>query len=127
MYHCLGCALYSFKGLLDDMLSGLGKNLNGHIIGDHILLDKSADKLILSIGGSGESNLYLLEAYIYQQFKEFQLLLQAHGIDESLISVAQVNTAPDRRLLYGILLYPIIGYHGRHMICLLVFLTKFLL
>ena len=50
MYDCLGASLNRIECLTDNVLSRLSKYLNGHIIGDHVLIDKSSDKLKLGIG-----------------------------------------------------------------------------
>ena len=50
MNYGLGASLYRIEGLADDMLSCLGKYLDGDIIGDHILLDKRPDELEFGIG-----------------------------------------------------------------------------
>ena len=50
-----------FKGLADDMLSGLCQYLDRHVIRNQILLDQRAKKLILRLGSCREAHLDLLE------------------------------------------------------------------
>ena len=120
------CALQRFKGLLNDMLSGLGQHLNGDILGNHIALNQCTDKIVLCIGGGREAHFNLLKSDLNQHLKERQLVLQAHGINQCLITVTQVYTTPDRCLLNTFLLHPIICHLGRHMICLAVFFLNYL-
>ena len=42
-------SLETLEGLFDNMLSGLSKHLNGHVVGDKILFDKRAQELILGL------------------------------------------------------------------------------
>ena len=122
MYHCVGRTLHRIEGLADDVLSGLGQHLDGHILRDHLSLDQCADKIVLRVGGSGEAHLDLLEADLNQQLEELQFILKAHRIDQSLITVSQVNAAPDRCLLNRLFLHPVISHLRRHMIGLSILL-----
>ena len=84
----MGCTLDRLEGLADNMLSRLRQYLNGHILRDHVALDQCTDKIVLSIGRSGETNLDLLETDLYQHLEEFQLIFQTHGIDQCLVAVS---------------------------------------
>ena len=84
----LGAALYGIEGLADYVFSCLGKDLDRNVIGDHISFDERTDEFKFGIGRSGESDLDLLEADINEELEELQLDLEAHGIDESLVSVS---------------------------------------
>ena len=121
MDHCVGRTFYRFKGLADDMFSRLRQHLNGHIIGNHVAFDQGTDKIVLGIGRSRKTNLDLLETDLYQQLKEFQLIFQAHGIDQSLVTISQVNAAPDGGLGNAVLLHPVVGHLGGHKISFLIF------
>ena len=88
MDHRVGRTLDCLEGLADDMLSRLRQYLNGHILRDHVSFDQSTDKIVLSIGRSGETNLDLLETDLYQHLEEFQLIFQTHGIDQCLVAVS---------------------------------------
>ena len=46
-----------------------------------------------------EADLDLLEADVHEQAEEGELLLQAHRGDEGLVPVAQVDAAPDGRVV----------------------------
>ena len=93
-------ALNSFKSSLDQMRSALGKHLNLNIIRDHVFIDKFSQKIIFDLGSRRKTYFDLLKAQLHKQIEEFHLLLNNHRLDKCLIAVAQVNTAPDRRLLY---------------------------
>ena len=49
------------KGLADDVLSRLCQYLNRHIIRNQILLNQSAEELVLGLGSCREAHLDLLE------------------------------------------------------------------
>ena len=88
MHHRVGCSLHCLEGPLDNVLPGLGQNLDRHVIGDHVLLDQGPHEFIFGLGGRGESHLDLLESDVNQHLEEFQLLLQAHGFDQRLVPVS---------------------------------------
>ena len=66
----MGCTLHRFKGLLDNVLSGLSQHLNGNIRGDHISLDQGADKIIFRVGGCRESHFDFLKSDVYQHLEK---------------------------------------------------------
>ena len=47
----------------------------------------------------GKADLDLLEAHVEQQVEHARLALVAHRVDQRLVAVAQVDRAPDRRLV----------------------------
>ena len=107
MDHRLRRSLDRFKSLADDVLPGLGENLDRDIVRDHVPLDESAKEGVLRLRSGGESHLDLLKADVYQHAEEFDLLFEAHGLDQRLVAVAQVDAAPDRSLLDMILFRPV--------------------
>ncbi len=123
MHHRMGRSLHRLKGLSDNMFPGLGQHLNGHILGDHIPLNQSPDKIVLRVGGCRKTHLYLLEANLHQELEKLQFILQGHGIHQGLIAVPQVHAAPDGRLLNGILPHPVIRHLRGHVICLAILFT----
>ena len=86
------------KGFPDQMLSGLYQHLHRHVLRDQVLLNERPQDLIFRFGGRGKAHLDLLKADIAQKLKIFQLLLQVHGVDQRLIAVPQIHTAPNGRL-----------------------------
>ena len=51
-------------------------------------------------------NAEILEANLDQCLEEFDLFIQAHRNDQRLIAIAEIHTAPDRRLFRVFLLRP---------------------
>ena len=89
-----GRALHGLKGFANDMVAALGEHLHGHILGDHILLDQRAQKLVFGFARRRKSHLDLLKAHRKQHFVKFHFFLQAHRHDQALVAIAQVHTAP---------------------------------
>ena len=108
----------SLKGLGNDMLSRLRQNLNGDVVGDHIVFDQRAAEFVFRLARRGETDLDLLEADLDEKLEEFELFLKAHRDDERLIAVAQVHAAPNRRLVEICFLRPVGGgLHGEKLFC----------
>jgi hypothetical protein len=110
------CPANRFECLLDDMFSCLGQNLNGHIIGDQILLDKFPAEFIFRVAGCRKTDFDFLEAYPDQFFIEFNLFIKVHGNNQCLISVPKIHAAPDRCLIHVFLVHPIGTGYRRHVI-----------
>ena len=81
-------------GALDEVLAGLGEDLDRHVLGDAVLLDEGAHEVVVRLGGRREADLDLLVAHLHQELEHAQLALGVHGIDEGLVAVAQVDRAP---------------------------------
>ena len=62
MDNSLFCALDSLKSLFDDVFSGLGQYLDGHVVRNQVLLDQSTAELVLGLGSGRKTDLDLLEA-----------------------------------------------------------------
>ena len=121
MYHRGRCSLNRLKGLSDNVVPCLGQYLNGHILRNHIPLYKRTDKLILRVGGCREANLNFFKSDLYKHPEKIQFFLQTHRLNQGLISVTQIHTAPDGRCCDRILFYPVISNLGRHKISFSVF------
>ena len=122
MHHHRGlAALERGERLADDVVARLGEHLNGDVLGNHVVLDQRACEFEFGLAGSGEANLDLLEADGYELLPKLQLLFQAHGDDQGLVAVAQVNAAPFGRMLDIVLLHPVVARFGRHVEAGLVF------
>ena len=65
MDYSVGSTFYGFKGFLDNVLSGLGQHLYGHILRNHIFLDQGAHKFVLGFGGCWETYFDLFETDVY--------------------------------------------------------------
>ena len=87
------------EGAPDQVVARLGQHLDGDVVRDHVLLDELAAEVEIGFRGRGEADLDLLEAHPAQQLEHAPLALRPHGLDQRLVAVAQVDRAPDRRLL----------------------------
>ena len=92
-------SLDRFIGPVDLVFPALGENLDIDIIGDHVVVDQSPEKIILDLARRREADLDLLEAELDEKAEHFHLFTDDHRIDQGLIAVAQVDAAPDRRFL----------------------------
>jgi len=80
----------------DEVLAALAEDLDGDVGGDAVLVDQPAAEIELDLRGGGEADLDLLEADFHEEVEVLELLLDAHGLGEGLVAVAQVDRAPDR-------------------------------
>ena len=92
-------ALDRLERALDQFGAALGQNLDRDVVGDRAALDDRADEVEIGLRGGGKGDLDLLEAHADQEVEHAVLALDAHRLDERLIAVAQVDRAPDRRLV----------------------------
>ena len=98
MYDNVFSAFNCFKSFFDQFRPRLYQYLNRYIIGNMIPFDQSAQDLIFGFRCRRKTNFYFFKANIYQSLEHQQLFFQLHRRNQSLIPVAQVNTAPNRRL-----------------------------
>jgi hypothetical protein len=89
-------AVNRFEGPPDQLLAGLGEHLDGHVLGNPILLDQLSNEGKIRFGGARESHLDLLEAELDELLEEAPLALGTHGLDQCLVAIAKVDAAPDR-------------------------------
>lgn len=82
----------------DELLAALAENLDGDIIGDAVFIDQAADEIEFDLRGGRESHFDFLEPDVHEHFEVFEFLLDAHGLGEGLVTVAEIDTAPDRGL-----------------------------
>jgi hypothetical protein len=90
-------AAQRLEGALDELLPGLGQDLDGHVRGNAILFDELAHKGKVVARGRGKTHLDLLEAELDQQVPHARLLGRGHGLDQRLVAIAQIHAAPARR------------------------------
>ena len=88
-------ALDRFEGAANEMLASLNKDLNGDALGNAVLRDKGAQKVEFGVGGRGKADLDLLEADGDEKVEKLQLFFDGHGDREGLISITEVDAAPD--------------------------------
>ncbi|MCY1508010.1 hypothetical protein D9M68_423080 [compost metagenome] len=102
MHDRLVGALERFEGAGDQLGPALHQHLQRHVLGDVALLDAPAGKVEVGLRGRGEADLDFLEAHVEQQLEHAGLAIVTHRVDQRLVTVAQVNRAPDRRLGDGL-------------------------
>ena len=83
-------------GAADQVLAALGEHLDGHVVGNEVVLDDVADEVEVGLGRRGETHLDLLEPHRDQLDEHGVLALQIHRVDQGLVAVAQVHAAPAR-------------------------------
>ena len=121
MYNRSRSTFHCFKSLADNMLSCLCQYLNGHIIRNQVLIDQCSQEIILCLGSGRETDFDFFKTNLYKQFKEFYLLFQTHRYDQCLVSITQIDAAPDWCLIYISLFHPVIAFYWRHKILSLIF------
>ena len=120
MYDCFRSTFDCLEGFTDNMLSGLGQYLDGHILRNEILLDQSTQKFIFCLRGCRKTNLDLFKTNFHKKLKKLYFLFQAHGNDQCLVTITQINGTPDRSFLHIFLLCPFHGFHRGHKILSLI-------
>ena len=86
-----------FEGASNQGLPGLREDLNRHIVWHQSVINEAAQKIKLYLRRRRKTDFNLLETNLYQRLKHFDLARNVHGLNQGLVSVAQVNTAPYRR------------------------------
>ena len=87
------------EGALDQFRPALGQDLDRDVVGNRARFDDRADEVEIGLRSGGEGDLDLLEAHAGEEPEHAVLAFDAHRLDQSLIAVAEVDGAPDRRLL----------------------------
>ena len=101
------CALYRVESPSYNVFARLCEHLNGDVVGNELVVDELAQKVVLRLRGGGEADFDLLEADFNEQFKELNLRLERHGLDKALVAVAKIYRAPDGRTFDGVLFGPV--------------------
>src|SRR5262249_49215946 len=84
---------------LDQLLTALREHLDGHVLGDEILVDELAHEVIVGLAGGWKTDFDLLEPHLHEHLKHAPLALDIHRVDERLVAVTQIHRAPQRCLL----------------------------
>jgi len=90
-----------FAGPVDQIFAALAEDLNRNVGGDAVFLNEAAAEIEFNLRRGREAYLDLGEADANQQVEIFELLLDAHGLSEGLVTIAQIDAAPDRRMSEG--------------------------
>ena len=99
-------ALQGLEGLADDVLPGLGQYLDGHVVGNHVVLDEVAQEFVFRFRRRREAYFDFLKAHGYEGLVKFDFFIKAHRNDEGLVAVAQIDAAPHGGLVWAILVCP---------------------
>lgn len=78
MHHRTLDPFQSLVGPLDQLLARLDQHLHGNVIGNLILLDQPAHKIVVGLAGGGETDLDLLESKLDQQRPKAPFLGHIH-------------------------------------------------
>ena len=126
MYNDLsGCTFDRLKCLADDMLTRLCQHLDRHIFRDHILLNQCTHQLIFCLGCCRETDLNFLESDINKHLEKLQLFVQTHRLNQRLIAITQIHTAPDRCFIYIFFFCPVhADFRGHKIISLVLLIIK---
>ena len=122
MYDRLRNTLDGIEGSLDQVLAALGQNLYNYVVRDKLAFYSLAQEIVLDLGSCREANLDLFKSKFYQEVEHLDLLLYDHRLNQCLVAVAQVNTAPDRRFL-NLFIRPLtlrVIYHRNSLIFLVI-------
>ncbi len=114
-----------FEGLLDDVFPRLCQDLYGHIVGNHVPFYQRAEKFELCFRCRRKPYFDFFKSHADQHFVEFQFFFEAHGNDQRLIAIAQIDTAPDWRLIGVLFACPAHIHLGRHKITFFVLFNVF--
>ena len=90
-----------FKRALDERIARLHQHLDGNVGRDQVALDQVAAEVKIGLRSGGKADLDFLESHLDQFEEHASLARRIHGLDQGLIAVAQVDAAPDGRLLDG--------------------------
>ena len=113
------------EGAADDRFPRGGDDLDGHIVGDEVVLDEGAHKLVLGVRCGGEAHLNLPKAQPAQKLEKAALFLQVHRHHQRLVAVAQIDAAPAGRLRDVFPLAPMVLLRGRRKVVACIFLNVF--
>ena len=92
-------ALQALVRALDQFGSALHQHLDLDVVGDQVLFDELTDEVEIGLARCWEADLDLLEAHLHEGLEHVPLALRIHRIDQRLVAVTEIDTAPQRRLV----------------------------
>src|SRR6185503_8104939 len=92
-----GYAAQTLEGAQNQIRAGLGEYLNGDVVRDEALLDQLAHEVEVGLRGGREADLDFLEADAHEVLEHAALARGIHRLDQCLVAVTQVDTAPGWR------------------------------
>ncbi len=114
VHDCPRQACQGLVSALDELLAALHQHLHGDVVGHQFFFDQLAAEVVVGLAGRRETDLDLLEPHLHQGFEEAALALRVHRVDEGLVSVAQVDTAPAGSLVLDLVRPGAVGQHEGH-------------
>jgi len=90
-------ALEGIQCALDDVLTRLGKHLDGDIGRNVPAFDEIPHKVELGLRGSRKADLDFLETDLAQNTEQAHLAFHVHRLEQRLVSITQISAHPDRR------------------------------
>ncbi|CAM2190320.1 hypothetical protein BC2230_70408 [Burkholderia cepacia] len=94
-------ALERVERACDQVFARLHEHFDRHVVGNPLVVDQLADEIEVGLRRRRKADFDLLEPDRDQHLEEFELLLDAHRLDQRLVAVAQVGAHPDGRALDG--------------------------
>jgi hypothetical protein len=91
-------AAQGFERARDQVLTALAEDLDCDVGRDAVFLNEAAAEIELDLGSGGETDLDLLKADFHQEVEVLEFLLDAHGLSEGLVAIAEIDAAPDGRV-----------------------------
>ena len=92
------CTLQAFICALNQLGSALNQYLDSYIFRNEVFLNDLTNKIKVRLARCGKPDFNLFEAHVDKCFEHAHFALRVHGVDQCLVPVAQVNTAPQRGL-----------------------------
>ena len=98
MENHIGSTFQRLNRALDQLLSRLTEDLNVHIGRNTVFVNNATDKVEVRLRGCREADFNFRKTNFQQQIPETHFFVHAHGVDEGLITITQIHTAPARCL-----------------------------
>ena len=85
----------AFKGASNQIFAALHENLDGYVARDQIIFDQVAAEIKISLAGGRKTDLNFLKTHFDERIPHADFAVGAHGFDEALVAIAQIDAAPD--------------------------------
>ncbi len=91
VHDCALRALQAFIRALQQIFTTLHQHLNGHIVGNEVLLNEQANEIKIWLRSRRKANFNFFEAHFDERVEHAQFALGVHWVDERLVAVAKVD------------------------------------
>ena len=108
------CTLKGLIGSCDEFRPALYEHLNPHIFGNEIFGDQLSHEVKIGLACRGEPDFDLSETHLHQFSEHRQFAHRVHRINQGLIAITEVNRAPDRSLIDGLIRPGAVGKDDRY-------------